>query len=267
MHAGLASQGGSKLKILINYVDNLPAGFNLDLYSMVISGPLEQNFYKDKTETLEEPTSMSYKDLQALRMSNRNSHLPMLTVGEDVVAELTRAIERQGLNMQVSALVNYTIGTVAGGRCYDNDVVAAVILGTGYQRGMRNFRTPVMSTVHHHTSPDLIVAGTEPKEVLKAQSSWLLAFIFGSLLYVVGIIFRVLNLTYAIASDSIVNKRWSAFTEDSRILCRGRFYDAARLLSPAPAPAPAPALHCAVESSATTSGDFLVVKQVVAIFH
>lgn len=54
--------------------------FNLDLYSMVISGPLEQNFYKDKTETLEEPTSMSYKDLQALRMSNRNSHLPMLTV-------------------------------------------------------------------------------------------------------------------------------------------------------------------------------------------
>lgn len=27
--------------------------------------------------------------------------------------------------------VNYTIGTVAGGRCYDNDVVAAVILGTG----------------------------------------------------------------------------------------------------------------------------------------
>ncbi|XP_064938177.1 hexokinase-1-like isoform X2 [Musa acuminata AAA Group] len=79
MHAGLASQGGSKLKILISYVDNLPPG----------------------------------------------------QVGEDVVAELMRAIEGQGLNMQVSALVNYTIGTLAGARCYDNDVVAAVILGAG----------------------------------------------------------------------------------------------------------------------------------------
>lgn len=27
--------------------------------------------------------------------------------------------------------VNYTIGTLAGARCYDNDVVAAVILGAG----------------------------------------------------------------------------------------------------------------------------------------
>lgn len=27
MHAGLASEGGSKLKMLISYVDNLPTGF------------------------------------------------------------------------------------------------------------------------------------------------------------------------------------------------------------------------------------------------
>ncbi|URE31890.1 glucose homeostasis, partial [Musa troglodytarum] len=74
MHLGLASQGGSTLKIRISYVDNLPP---------------------------------------------------------DVVTELTRAIEKQGLDMQVSALVNYTIRTLAGGRCYDNDVVSTVILGTG----------------------------------------------------------------------------------------------------------------------------------------
>ncbi|KAL6845591.1 hypothetical protein ACP4OV_025086 [Aristida adscensionis] len=53
------------------------------------------------------------------------------TVGEDVVAELSRAMERQGLDMKVSALVNDTVGTLAGGRYVDNDVVAAVILGTG----------------------------------------------------------------------------------------------------------------------------------------
>ncbi|KAL6620558.1 hypothetical protein ACP70R_035697 [Stipagrostis hirtigluma subsp. patula] len=53
------------------------------------------------------------------------------TVGEDVVAELSRAMERQGLDMKVVALVNDTVGTLAGGRYMDNDVVAAVILGTG----------------------------------------------------------------------------------------------------------------------------------------
>ncbi|KAF6991179.1 hypothetical protein CFC21_008290 [Triticum aestivum] len=53
------------------------------------------------------------------------------TVGEDVVAELSKAMERQGLDMKVTALVNDTVGTLAGGRYMDNDVVAAVILGTG----------------------------------------------------------------------------------------------------------------------------------------
>ncbi|XVF86712.1 hypothetical protein PTKIN_Ptkin18bG0063900 [Pterospermum kingtungense] len=53
------------------------------------------------------------------------------TVGQDVVAELTKAMERQGLDMRVSALVNDTVGTLAGGRYTNNDVVAAVILGTG----------------------------------------------------------------------------------------------------------------------------------------
>ncbi|PON88533.1 Hexokinase [Trema orientale] len=52
-------------------------------------------------------------------------------VGQDVVAELTRALERQGLDMRVSALVNDTVGTLAGGRYSNKDVVAAVILGTG----------------------------------------------------------------------------------------------------------------------------------------
>ncbi|RCV16876.1 hypothetical protein SEVIR_3G178000v4 [Setaria viridis] len=52
-------------------------------------------------------------------------------VGEDVVSELSKAMERQGLDMKVTALVNDTVGTLAGGRYMDNDVVAAVILGTG----------------------------------------------------------------------------------------------------------------------------------------
>ncbi|KAE9464502.1 hypothetical protein C3L33_03598, partial [Rhododendron williamsianum] len=52
-------------------------------------------------------------------------------VGQDVVGELTKALERVGLDMRVTALVNDTIGTLAGGRYHDPDVIAAVILGTG----------------------------------------------------------------------------------------------------------------------------------------
>lgn len=53
------------------------------------------------------------------------------TAGRDVVACLNEAMERQGLDMQVSALVNDTVGTLAGARYWDDDVMVAVILGTG----------------------------------------------------------------------------------------------------------------------------------------
>ncbi|KAI3463297.1 hypothetical protein Pfo_019960 [Paulownia fortunei] len=53
------------------------------------------------------------------------------TVGQDVVVELTKALERKGVEMRVAALVNDTIGTLAGGRYTNNDVALAVILGTG----------------------------------------------------------------------------------------------------------------------------------------
>ncbi|PRQ27199.1 putative phosphotransferase with an alcohol group as acceptor [Rosa chinensis] len=53
------------------------------------------------------------------------------TAGRDVVACLNEAMERLGLDMRVSALVNDTVGTLAGARYWDDDVMVAVILGTG----------------------------------------------------------------------------------------------------------------------------------------
>ncbi|RRT64200.1 hypothetical protein B296_00035876, partial [Ensete ventricosum] len=53
------------------------------------------------------------------------------TVGKDVSVELTKAMERQHLDMRIAALVNDAVGTLAGSRYYDKDVVLAVILGTG----------------------------------------------------------------------------------------------------------------------------------------
>ncbi|MED6112810.1 hexokinase A [Stylosanthes scabra] len=52
-------------------------------------------------------------------------------VWEDVVGELTNSMQKIGLDMRVSALVNDTIGTLARGRFYNQDVITAVILGTG----------------------------------------------------------------------------------------------------------------------------------------
>uniref|UniRef100_A0ACD5XHF1 Uncharacterized protein n=1 Tax=Avena sativa TaxID=4498 RepID=A0ACD5XHF1_AVESA len=52
-------------------------------------------------------------------------------VGEDVVAELQKAMEKQGVDMRVSALINDTVGTLAAGSYNDEDVVIGVILGTG----------------------------------------------------------------------------------------------------------------------------------------
>ncbi|ONK69794.1 uncharacterized protein A4U43_C05F26810 [Asparagus officinalis] len=189
MHAGLASEGGSKLKMLISYVDNLPTGdekglfYALDLGGTnfrclrVQLGGKEGRVVKQEAEEVSIPphlmvgSSHELFDFIASALAKfvasegddyqlsvgRQRELGFTfsfpvkqtsicsgtlikwtkgfsidgTVGEDVVAELTKAMERQGLDMRVAALVNDTIGTLAGGRYNDNDVVIAVILGTG----------------------------------------------------------------------------------------------------------------------------------------
>ncbi|KAL0905567.1 hypothetical protein M5K25_023998 [Dendrobium thyrsiflorum] len=189
MHAGLASEGGSKLKMLISYVDSLPKGdekglfYALDLGGTnfrvirVQLGGKEQGVINQEAEEVSIPPHLmvgsSYElfDFIASEVArfvtseSEEYQLPAgrqrelgftfsfpvrqtslasgtlikwtkgfsieETVGEDVVSELTKAIERQGLDLRVAALVNDTVGTLAGGRYYDNDVIAAVILGTG----------------------------------------------------------------------------------------------------------------------------------------
>ncbi|KAH9315587.1 hypothetical protein KI387_024214, partial [Taxus chinensis] len=53
------------------------------------------------------------------------------TIGQDIGDCLQNALNKKGLNMRVAALVNDTVGTLAWARYYDEDVMAAVILGTG----------------------------------------------------------------------------------------------------------------------------------------
>ncbi|XP_042464430.1 hexokinase-2-like [Zingiber officinale] len=189
MHAGLAAEGASKLKMLISYVDNLPTGdeeglfYALDLGGTnfrvlrVQLGGKEGRIVRQEFEEVSIPPHLMIGGSDELfdfiasalarfiASEGEDFHLPTgrqrelgftfsfpvrqisigsgtlvkwtkgfnidATVGEDVVGELSRAMERQGLDMRVSALVNDTIGTLAGGRYHDKDVVAAVILGTG----------------------------------------------------------------------------------------------------------------------------------------
>nr|ARD05874.1 hexokinase-1 [Haloxylon ammodendron] len=53
------------------------------------------------------------------------------SIGKDMVEELKKALKKRAINVNVTALLNDTVGTLAGGRFYDKNVVAAVILGTG----------------------------------------------------------------------------------------------------------------------------------------
>lgn len=189
MHAGLASEGGSKLKMIISYVDNLPTGdekglfYALDLGGTnfrvlrVLLGGKDNRVAKQEFEEVSIPPHLMTGSSDALfdfiaaalakfvategeglhsspgrqrelgftfsfpvrQTSISSGTLIKWTkgfsiedaVGEDVVGELTKAMERVGLDMRVTALVNDTIGTLAGGRYHNEDVIAAVILGTG----------------------------------------------------------------------------------------------------------------------------------------
>ncbi|KAL8137024.1 hypothetical protein V2J09_003025 [Rumex salicifolius] len=197
MHAGLASEGGSKLKMLISYVDNLPTGdtpcgpmksvlrdenglfYALDLGGTnfrvlrVKLGGKEHRVVKQEFEEVSIPPELMTGTSDELfdyiadalakfvategeglhpepdkqrelgftfsfpvkQTSISSGVLIRWTKGfniedaveQDVVDELTRAMERKGLDMRV----NDTVGTLAGGRYYNPNVIAAVILGTG----------------------------------------------------------------------------------------------------------------------------------------
>ncbi|CAA0814685.1 Hexokinase-1 [Striga hermonthica] len=190
MHAGLVSEGGSKLKMLISHVENLPTGdergvyYALDLggtnfrvLRVQLGGKEGGIVHQEFTEASIPPelmcgTSDALFDYIAEKLAKfvneeeqifhdqlpgRQRELgftfsfPVMqnsinsgtiirwtkgfsiddAVGQDVVAELAKALQRKGVQMRVAALVNDTIGTLAGGRYTNNDVDIAVILGTG----------------------------------------------------------------------------------------------------------------------------------------
>ncbi|KAL6845068.1 hypothetical protein ACP4OV_024563 [Aristida adscensionis] len=189
MRAGLASDGGSVLKMLVTYVDSLPFGdekglfYALDLGGTnfrvlrVQLGGKKQRIIKQESKGVSIPQHLMSRSSDELfdfiaaalakfvASEGEDFHLPKGKqrqlgftfsfpvkqtsiasgtlirwtkgfaiddmVDNDVVAELNKAIKRQGLDMKVAALVNDTVGTLAAGRYADDDIMAAVIIGTG----------------------------------------------------------------------------------------------------------------------------------------
>ncbi|KAL3744874.1 hypothetical protein ACJRO7_014047 [Eucalyptus globulus] len=153
MHAGLASDGGSKLKMLISYVDSRPMGDEKGLYYALDLGGTNFRVLrvhlggkeKAKSVATEGEDSHLYPGRQrelgfTFSFPVRQSSIASGTlikwtkgfsiedaVGEDVVSELSKAMERVGLDMRVAALVNDTIRTLGGGRYNNRDVVAVRI--------------------------------------------------------------------------------------------------------------------------------------------
>ncbi|KAI3940154.1 hypothetical protein MKW92_000002 [Papaver armeniacum] len=189
MHAGLASEDGSKLNMLNSHVNNLPTGdehglfYALDLggtnfrvLRVQLGGRDGRLVKQESTEVAIPPELMTAtsgelfdfiaKELaRFIATEGEGFFLPRVSprelgftfsfpvkqlsitsgtlirwgkgfsiddaVDKDVVVELTKALDRRGIEMRVAALVNDTIGTLAGGKYFNNDVAAAVILGTG----------------------------------------------------------------------------------------------------------------------------------------
>ncbi|KAA0051244.1 hypothetical protein IC582_003395 [Cucumis melo] len=188
MHAGLASEGGSKLKMLLTYVDNLPNGSEKGtFYALDLGGtnfrvlrvhlggqrsltlkhdverqPIPQNLMtgtreglfdfiasslKEFVEKTDDPDELAPRRKELgftfsfpVKQTSASSGVLIKwtkgfsiedMVGRDAAESLQQAIDKIGLDMRVSVLINDTVGTLAVGHYQDPDTVAAVIIGTG----------------------------------------------------------------------------------------------------------------------------------------
>ncbi|KAL9308937.1 putative hexokinase [Arabidopsis thaliana] len=92
--------------------------------------PLEQGRKREIGFTFSFPVKQTSIDSGTLIKWTKGFNVSGME-GKNVVACLNEAMEAHGLDMRVSALVNDGVGTLAGARYSDEDVMVGVILGTG----------------------------------------------------------------------------------------------------------------------------------------
>ncbi|KAL3718600.1 hypothetical protein ACJRO7_003685 [Eucalyptus globulus] len=164
MHAGLASEGGSKLRMLLTFVDNLPSGSEKGTYyalhvggtyfrmlrvklggqrSSILAHDVErqlipQHLMTSTTEALFDFVASSLKEF--VEREESSSSFPLdrrrelgftfsypvkqTSVSSGILIKWTKGFA-------IKDMVNDTVGTLALGHYHDEDTVAAVIIGTG----------------------------------------------------------------------------------------------------------------------------------------
>ncbi|XP_056165700.1 hexokinase-3-like isoform X2 [Syzygium oleosum] len=164
MHAGLASEGGSKLKMLLTFVDTLPNGNEKGIYYALDLGgidfrvlqvqlgggrsstlphyvepqPIPQHLMTDTSEDLFDFITNSLKDF-VQRKENIFGYSPekRRELGFTVSFPVKQTSVSSGILIRwtkgfaIHDMVNDTVGTLALGHYHDPDTVAAVIIGTG----------------------------------------------------------------------------------------------------------------------------------------
>ncbi|XP_022958676.1 hexokinase-3-like [Cucurbita pepo subsp. pepo] len=218
MHAGLASEGGSKLKMLLTFVDNLPdgkeigthyalhlGGTNFRVLSVQLEGnrssilehdverlPIPQHLMTSTGNDLFDFIASSLKefidkgnDSEVLLGGRRDLGFTFSfptkqtsissgvlikwtkgfsiedMVGRDVTECLQQALNRKGLNIRVTALINDTVGTLALGHYQDADTVAAVIIGTGTNACYLERTDAIIKCQGLHTTSGFMVINME----------------------------------------------------------------------------------------------------------
>ncbi|KAI3925545.1 hypothetical protein MKW92_047972 [Papaver armeniacum] len=222
MHAGLAASesGGSQLKMLNSYVDNLTAGDERGLfYALDLGGTnflvlrvqlggrdgrvVKQEFTEVSIppELMTSATSSELFDFIAKELARF-----IATEGEGffllsswksegigfyffipcyVVLELTKALDRQGIDMRVAALALDQDSLNVGEQIFEK-IISGMYLGDSVRRVLCKMaeeagffgdivppklktpftlRTPEMSAMHHDTSADLRVVESKLKDV------------------------------------------------------------------------------------------------------
>ncbi|KAK1316655.1 Hexokinase-1 [Acorus calamus] len=134
MQAALSSSDGGKstLRMLLSPHSSLPTGNEEGLFYGMDFGDTDIRFVRVKLGGMYgrvlDKQSIDIPVPSKLMVGSSQ-------VGKDVLLELNEALEKHGVAMRVSTLVNDAVGALVGGRYSSSDIVAAVILGMGTNAG------------------------------------------------------------------------------------------------------------------------------------
>ncbi|XP_026460562.1 hexokinase-4, chloroplastic-like [Papaver somniferum] len=154
MKAGFNVDGARDLKMLLSYVNSLPTKQETGLFYALDIGGTNCRVLRVKLDGEDIDIHKISREIPALLKTGTSK------IGEDVVACLVEAMKEQELDMfSVTALVNDTVGTLAGARYKDSDVKVAVIWGTGTNACYRE-RTDVIPKLNRQGNQGHVTGNT-----------------------------------------------------------------------------------------------------------